>query len=338
MNLRVAHSYLVQPAKREEDQPVVSGTKVPDSGSLHGMLSGLFERAPDECEIQILFRPDDDGNQENACRDLIEAYARNPTVETGRAVALRLQSVTTHRSGLGLMFLLLGSDGKERHTLALSRFPAEQGVVAQENASRLSVEFIERVFMKNAKAYKCAIYSTESLDAGFGDGRAIDRQISRRGDLSEYWIGEFLMSELRTTGPHGTRRLAEAVRDAVRATDDPGLKQELVSAARLARGQHGYTRSARTIMRRLGVSDETTAAIVKAYPRPELVNESFKFDAEEFVRHTLYQTVELDNGGMLMAEAERFDEVFIAEALAAESRVKYTTEGIVVDQRFRKTK
>lgn len=338
MNLRIAHSYLVHPAKGKDPQPIVSGTKVPDSGSLHRMLAGLFERSPDECDIQILFRPDEHGNQENACRDLLEAYARNPTVATGRAIALRLQSVTTNRSGLGLMFLLLGVDARQHHTIVLSRFPAEQGVVAQEDATRLSVEFIERVFMKNAKAYKCAIYSTESLDAGFGDGRAIDRQISRRGELSEYWIGEFLNSELRTTGPHGTRRFAEALRDAVRTTSDPELKQELVSAARLVRGQDGQTRSVRTIMRRLGVSDEAVAAIVKAYPRPELVNESFRFSAAEFVRHTLYQTVELDNGGTLMAEAEHFDDVFNAEPMAGVSRVRYTTEGKVIDQRFRKTK
>ncbi len=302
------------------------------------MLSELFARASGECDIEIVFRPNSEGEQQNECRDRLESFARSPSVPTGRAVAERLQRVTTHRSGLGLLFLLLGLDSRGRHTLVISRFPADEGVVAQENASRLTVEFIERVFMKNTKAYKSAIYSTESLDAGFLDGRAIDRQLSGPRDLSEYWIGEFLDSEMRTTGPAGTRRLAEALREAVRIATDPDLKQELVSAAQLMRGQHGNTRSAITILRRLGISDAATAAVARAFPRPELINESFRFDASEFSRHILYRTVELDNGAMLTAADTTFDSVFHTDQQAAEGRVRYVTEGAVVDQRFKETK
>jgi hypothetical protein len=337
MNLKVCHSFLVQPGKSLEEQPVISGTAVPNSGSLYRMLSELFARAPNECDIEVVFRPDENGQQQNACRDLLEKYARSPSVTAGRAIAERLQGVTTHRSGLGLLFLMAGSDARKRDTLVISRFPTEQGVVAQEQADHLDIEFIERVFMKNAKAYKSAIYATDSLEAGFIEGRATDRQLSRRNDLSEYWIGEFLTSELRTTGPAGTRRLAEALRDAVRNTNDPGIKQELVSAAHLMKGQNGSTRSAKTIMQRLGISEEATAMLVKAYPRPELINESFTFDTMEFERHILYQAVELDNGATLMAEAAHFPDIFHTESFA-EGRTRYTTEGTIVDQRFRKTK
>ena len=127
------------------------------------MLGEVFGRAPNECDVQIVFAPDDQGLQNNDARDSIEAYARNPTVALGRGVAGRLQRVTTHRSGLGLLFLLKGTDGAGRHSLVISRFPADQGVVALEQAASLSVEFLERVFMKNAKAYKSALYSTDSL-------------------------------------------------------------------------------------------------------------------------------------------------------------------------------
>ena len=73
-------------------------------------------------------------------------------------------------------------------------------------------------------------------------------------------------------------------------------------------------------------------------PAPELISESFRFDATEFARHAHYRAVELDNGAMLMAEDSRFTEVFQAERLVGENRVRYTTEGEIVDQRFRKTK
>jgi len=338
MTVTSIHSFLVQPGKHLDPQPTVSGTAVAARGGLHSMLSELFTRTPSECDIEIVFRPNDAGQQQNECRECLEAFVRAPSVPNGRAVAERLQRVTTHRSGLGLLFLLAGSDSEGRHTLVISRFPADQGVVAQEDASRLTVEFIERVFMKNTKAYKSAIYSTDSLQAGFLDGRAIDRQLSGPRDLSEYWIGEFLESELRTTGPAGTRRLAEGLREAVKATTNPELKQELISAAQLMRGQNGRTSSTRAILHRLGLSEQATAAVERAFPRPELLNENFRFDAIEFSRHLLYRTVELDNGAVLMADDSNFDSVFQTERLIAEGRVRYATEGAVVDQRFRKTK
>lgn len=337
MKLTDIHSFLVHPAKKADPQPAVSGTSVPRSGSLYKMLDDLFQRAPKECDVQIVFSPDAGGNQNNPLRDCIEEYARTPSVPLGRVVAERLQMVTTNRSGLGLLFLLKGS-GTNSHSLVISRFPADQGVVAQERANTLSVEFLERVFMKNAKAYKSAIFTTQSLRAGFAEGKAVDRQLSGPRDLSEYWIGEFLLSELRTTGPAGTRRLAEALRSAVRAAIEPAIKQELVSAASLMRGQDGKTRSAQTIVRRLGLSDAAAQGIIEAYPRPELMTESFRFDATEFDRHALYRAVELDNGAMLMAEDANFSHVFRTERLVAENKVRYTTEGTVIDQRFRKTK
>lgn len=332
------HSYLVHPGKHLDPQPPISGTEVPKQGALFGMLQEVFERAPHECDVEIVFAPDGEGRQVNDARDDFEAYAQRPSVVTGRTVAQRLQKVTTNRSGLGLLFLIVGTDAHGRHALVMSRFPADQGVVAQEEATQLSVEFLERVFMKNAKAYKSVLYRTSSLGAGFPDGVAVDRQLSGPRDLSEYWIAEFLKSELRTTSAAGSRRLAEALRAAVKRASDPDVKQELVSAARLIRGQDGHTRSARTILRRMGLSDAATAAIEGAFSRPELINEAFRFDAEEFGRHAHYRSVELDNGAMLMAEDERFADVFHTERMVAENRVRYVTEGRIVDQQFRKTK
>src|SRR6267378_6443825 len=101
MNLTDIHSFLVHPAKKVEQQPAISGTSVPRSGSLFKMLEDLFQRAPRECDVQIVFSPDADGNQSNPCRDCIEEYARAPSVPLGRVVAERLQVVTTNRSGLG---------------------------------------------------------------------------------------------------------------------------------------------------------------------------------------------------------------------------------------------
>ena len=315
---------------------------VPLEGQLFNMLQELCDRAPRECNIEIMFCPDEDGTTENASRTSLETYARDASLENGRIIAERLQCVTTNRSGLGLLFLATGEMPDGSHGLVISRFPAEQGVVAQEDAHRLEVEFIERVFMKNARAYKSAIYETTTLAAGFEEGRAVDRQLSGPREVSQYWIGDFLASELRTTGPFGSRRLADALRTAVNATNDPSLKHELVWVAQVLRNQHGRTRSARAFLDRLGLSEKGTQAVERAFARPNLIDQSFRFDAGEFGKHIRYRIVELDTGAMLVAEDGRFDEVFQAEPMEAKMEakkvVRYRTEGEVVDQRYRKSK
>jgi hypothetical protein len=235
MALQRIHSFLVHPAKHDEEPPGISGTQIPRRGPLYTMLSRVFSKASEECDIDIVFRRAEDGRQQNDCRDLLVAYARESSIANGRAVAARLQAVTTHRSGLGLLFLMKGSDAGQ-HTLVVSRFPADQGVIAHERSRDLSVEFVERVFMKSAKAYKSAIYSSDSLDRGLWDGRAIDRQISGPRELSDYWIRDFLLSELRTTGPAGTMRLAVALREAVASTRDAGVRLRLIRS----RGRFSY--------------------------------------------------------------------------------------------------
>lgn len=338
MPLEIAHSFLVHPSRGVEEPPTISGAALPTRGRVFDMLQEIFAKAEQECNIDIVFRLDENGEQNNPSRDRLVAYLARPGVPEGRAVAEGLQSVTTHRSGLGLLFLLKGKVGRDHHLIA-ARFPADQGVLAEENADRLTVEFIEKVFLRDARAYKSALFTTDSLAHGFWDGRAVDRQISGPRELSQYWISDFLQAELRTTGPAGTKRLAVALRSAIQRTADVEIRRELMSVADLVRTRHGRNVSAARIVRNLGMSEPAASLLRAAFPSPELMDETFRFDRDEFDRHVAFRVVELDNGGVLIAEAARFGEVFKREPLrVAEDRVRYTTEGKVVDDRLRKNK
>jgi hypothetical protein len=134
-------------------------------------------------------------------------------------------------------------------------------------------------------------------------------------------------------------RLAVALRNAVTETDQLMVRHELVSAAALLRNQHGRRQSARQLIDQLRLSEEATAAIEAAFPRSELMDETFQFDREEFQRHAPYRAVELDNGGLMIAEDEQFGQVFRQDpANLPGGRVRFVTEGRVVNERLRKTK
>lgn len=332
------HSFLVHPAKGEDQQPPIGGTSLPKEGLLNEMLTRIFDRAPTECDIAIAFRPDERGKRQNDCRDDFVRYIDAPTLPNGRRIAQRLQDATTHRSGLGLLFMVTGTTNSKTR-LVVSRFPADQGILAEENREKLTVAFLERVFMKNAKAYKSVMYESDSTAKGFWDGRAVDRQISGPRELSDYWIREFLASELRTTGPAGTKRIAVALRSATRAAESLDARHELISAAGLLRNKDGKAVTGRKLVDQLGLSPEASEALAQQLPRPELMDETFIFEREEFEKHLMYRVVELDNGGMLITDDEDFEKVFEMTVVnEAESVVRYETQGRVVDERLRKTK
>src|SRR3990172_3534828 len=177
MDLQIIHSFLVHPDKGEQNQTPIRGTRVTGSGQLTRMLGGIFQAAPTECTHDISFLPNENGRQQNDCKDLLLTYLTSPTKQHGLQIAQRLQSYTTHRSGLGLLFLMVGKQRNESR-MVVSRFPADVGILAEEGSNTLTVQFIERIFMKSATAYKSAVYEGASFHADFWTGRAIDKQIN----------------------------------------------------------------------------------------------------------------------------------------------------------------
>ena len=335
MDISAVHSFLVPPARPEDDTPPISGTEVERIGLLFKMVREICSRAPEECEIEIMFRPDQEGTTNNESRNRLEAYARDPSLANGRAIANHLQSVTTNRSGLGLLFLVKAVIGSSTHTLIISRFPAEEGVMAEAHAEQLDVRFIEQVFLKNRRTYKSAMYQTESLAAGFEIGKVIDRQLSLLSDASQYWVRGFLASESYATARLGSERLADAIRTAVNQTRSPWVKQDLIAATQLLRNQGGDVGSPRLFLDKVGVSRQAAEAVERAFQRREMMDQSFPLDSKEFSKRLSYRMVEFDSGAMAMAEDENFEQVWQVESADEDGALRYSTEGRVSNQTYR---
>ena len=135
---------------------------------------------------------------------------------------------------MGPLFICLGDDGG-RTRVVLSRFPADEGVVAERSSAELTVQFVEQVFLKSAYSYKAATYVATGRADQLWTGNVVDRQINHGSKaVADYWIVNFLMSEFATTAAAGTKRLATALRDAIAATSSLNVKREIAAAAHLA--------------------------------------------------------------------------------------------------------
>jgi hypothetical protein len=252
-------------------------------------------------------------------------------------LATRLALHSTKRSALGLLFIATGLVGTQQK-IVIARFAANSGILADEDRAELSVQFVERVFLRSISSYKAVLYQDEVTAQTFWSGKAVDRQInSGEVEVSRYWISDFLDSDFKITSAQGTKVLAVAMRKASSQTENMQVKREITAAATLGANLNQQVMTAREFLTRIGLSAEAQAEVVGQVKHGRLLDEQFRFSAEEFERQLPYKTVKLDTGAMLTAAAAEFDEVFEHGEAAADGSVTFIATGKVVNQKLEKT-
>lgn len=155
MSLENLYSFLTFPKK----SVAPTGVEIPLDGSkLCLMLSNIFDNSDRDCNVPIAFTSDG-GNQNNEVMSEFISFLITPSIASALPSAIRLQSVTTGSSGMGLLFLCAGISLNGKKKLVVARFPADEGIVADTGNDQLSVKFVDQVFLKNAHAYKAATYT-----------------------------------------------------------------------------------------------------------------------------------------------------------------------------------
>jgi hypothetical protein len=121
----------------------MNGTEIKLNDPSFNLLNDIYVRSDQECDIDIMFRPQRDGTQQNDCRDLLLGYLGKPELSTAQLIAERLRDTTDGRSGLGLLFLITGLEGP-RHKIVISRFPTDSAIYVEETAAVFTVEHRSR--------------------------------------------------------------------------------------------------------------------------------------------------------------------------------------------------
>lgn len=330
MALTTIFSFLTYPRRGKAPGDHVEGISIaPDDGKLSKMLRGVFDAAGKECNIPVMFTAD---KQENPVRSELLALLKRPGVATAAPLAERLQHSTTGTSGIGLLFVCVGDDGVNTR-IVISRFPADEGVVAKHGAGKLTVEFVDQVFLKSAFSYKSATYLSAGKPGDLWKGHAVDKQTNQGTVAADYWIVDFLKSEFTTTPATGTKRLALALKEVARASIDPVIRREIVSAVHLATNMPKNSMSIADFCDQFHLSQSAKEAVAAAVDPPRLLNDKFKFDKTEFARHISYKQVELDNGAVLAAPVEKFDDCFTT--VKRHDALTFSTTGAIVEERLR---
>ena len=333
MEISIISSYLILPGKHVENPPQIRGTNVPLIGPTFNLLNDIFQHAEIDCNIPICFLVEENEEQrQNIVRNLLIDYLNAPSYNNGFPLALRLQAFTTKKPGPGLLFIVYGFEGKSKKIL-ISRFPADQGILAEERGEGLEIEFVERVFMKNRNTYKSALYKDSSFDNGFWRGFATDKQINNSDDISQYWIRDFLKSDFFTTSIAGTSRFANAIKEASKSLHEENQKSELIALSTLITSLEGQNLSVNDVFERFNTSDGVKNEILSKLPSSERAGDVFCFNREEFLRNAPYRTIELDNKALITAPTEDFERVITKENVDVENKiVKLSSEGKILNE------
>lgn len=336
MALETIFSFLTYPKKNKPDTIPISGTAIAmDDGKLCKMLTSIFDAAGSDCNIPVMF-VSDGKTQNNEFRNELIKLLKTQTILAATPLADRLQQATDGKSGMGLLFICIGKDGQSTRVV-ISRFPADEGIVAQRKSEQLNVEFVEQVFLKSSHSYKSATYQTTGKSDDLWKGHATDKQINHGAKIvADYWIVDFLKSDFATTPAQGTKRLVVALKNVLSATTDPEIKKEIVAAAQLAPNISSKAMTIAEFCDDFNFSQKTKTAVAAAVNPPRLLMEKFQFSSAEFESHLAYKQVDLDNGATLTALATKFDQCFHAKQ--DKGSILFSTRGVVTDQRLRTRK
>ncbi|WP_126665464.1 hypothetical protein [Croceibacterium ferulae] len=327
-------AFLVQPGKSVEPPPALNGKPVESDGKLFGLLNAIFHADPDKSDFEVTFKPTAQGSKQNDCRDLILSHLKKRSLSTAQALAARLQNVTDRRPGTGLLFIMSGKHGTKTR-LVVSRFPANEAILAEVREHGLNVELLDQVFIKKFTAYKALRVEHDDLTEGFWSGYASDRQAGGSPEnMSSYWLDDFLTADFSETPKAGTRRLAEALKKAVKLHPDLSVKNEIASAVSLAPSAlSGKKVSIDSFCIHFGLSSKAEDTIRASLTKPSLSSKVFKFDGAEFIKRVPYRSVQMETGAILTAPSDEFEDLFDKED-RKDGSVRYSTAGFVKDQRM----
>lgn len=322
----------VAPAHKDSDaaHSVIRSTIIEPSSDLFLHIIGLFESAKKDCDIDVSFIPES-GLQKNAVRSMIIDILKKQTLESGIPLVARLCAYTDKKTKDGLLFIVIAKKGR-RKQICVARLPSETGIMVKNANLELEFEIKDDVFLKNSRRYKAILLEGEGLSSDFWDGKAIDKQINGTNikDISDYWIKEFLLCDMKMTPQRGSRIFAVAMQKAVQVAASEGEKQEIISASSLLAGRNGKAISIRSAIEESGMSREASEAILSQFDgaEREIAEVKFRFDIEEYMKHFNYRFVFLNNGAIIVASSSRFDDIWHKESVA-EDEVNYSTHGKV---------
>lgn len=308
MRILFAAGYIVEPARLDPAKaPRAEGSEFGVPDALERRLERLFKE-----EIRSRIRVHFSANrQQNEVRDLIFRLASRRDASAALELAHRLSRSMDRRSARSLLIVLVESLDKGESGVHLLKFPHDESLGADMRNGKLAVHVLDRAFTAESAHFKAATFSDDPrAKTAFWQGVVEDRQAKLAGgQVSDYWIKEFLSAELVVTKEQGTDAVADALKTLF-GTAGAADASALGSAAQLLPRLSGRRVSFRDIADQYVPADLRRAflqRIEREYDfEPDTV---FQLDGDRFGSRFGFRVLMLENQVSVSAPVPRFNEL-----------------------------
>jgi hypothetical protein len=302
----------------------IQGSEILSTNKLFQKLTQLFNQSEKDCDISIGFIPKED-KQKNDVRDLVVNLCNEFTLENCKPLVKSLIYLTDNKIKEGLLFFVYADDNKDNKIL-ITRYPSEEAIRVKKEKGECVFEVIGDVYLKNSKKYKAVYYQKTIED--YWSGYAVDKQINddNMKEISNYWIKDFLQSQLGLNTIRGSEMLAKAVKKTIDETTDDKIREELIGVTTLVKNTDSKTMTFNNFFDKMNLSKRAKDEVMQKVNNSVLWNSSFKFDSTIFSKNCHYLYKILDNGAIAIAPAENFPTVW-HEEVAKNGKVKLSTVG-----------
>lgn len=310
----------------------IFGQEINNDSKLFDLLEEVFNKSEKECNIMIRFIALED-NQDNDIRDHIINISNNFCIDSCKPLVRNLSYLTDNTIKEGLLFYVL-AEKENNSRLFIARFPGEIGITVTETNGVQRFDVTEDIFLKNSRRYKAVYY--DSKDQHW-IGYAVDKQVNDRSgkikEISEYWIKDFLKSELKITSKRGSRLLAKAIRKTITETKSEDNKQELIGISTTIKNLNNVKLSIKDILNSLNLSYGTKQEVMGKISDSKINNIPFTLDIKEFNDNFNYLVKILHTGAIVIGPAKDFDEIWDQEEIG-NGEHQYTTTGKAIKQKI----
>ena len=230
-----AYGAEVPPCKNLEKDVIINSKLLSASDNGMNHLLEIFDKAMNDCKIEIMFdTPNQD--QKNEFREkLIEMITSdNKREQIADEFSKLLAKVTDNRIKEGFFVILIGKK-LETHRVVMLRFRGESAMVKRKNGISFNLDLIAEAYSEKSQHYKAAVFedipSTRTFWLGFLQDRQSKSQ--RDKDTSIYWIKAFLTARYKMTDIQGTQQISKLIREFFKQVDTIEEKERVISAVHL---------------------------------------------------------------------------------------------------------
>jgi hypothetical protein len=334
--LLFAAGYLVPPCRGMDQSQVVSsvlGSPIQVSALPAAFFYPLFSQQAEQAPTLVDFASEG-GKQQNTVRDLVRDLAFGDAqvrADASRTLALRLASVTSRRSPEGLFLLLVGKTNAQVR-IVLWKFPADQSIQAQLVDSRLTVRIVDDAFSRRSTFFKSAMFEGTSANTSFWKGRVEDRQASLRvREVADYWVYDFLACRPSLTDAHGTRVLANALRETIARTVDIDQRDVLITVAALLRAKSGYQLTLVDFADQF-LPDSSRSQFLELAGSEDIWGTPFRIDGDTVADIIRIRSMTLNEHFTVRGPIDEFDDVVSVEPTQEKRVVRVSLEGTITSQ------